>query len=591
MKKANNVEVNEKMDKKQIAKRNKSMRKEYTATFYHKNKWSFSAALITLAIGSALEVALAYILQELLDAANGSDTSELIDILILSGIFFVVFMIIQLLQKDTKFAFVKKAMRQYKSKAFEEITKKNISTFATEKTGSYISALTNDAISIENNYVHGIFGILSMFVLFFGALGMMFWYNWSMTLVVIGLCLIPIAISILFGSKLAAQEQEISNHNEGFVAMVKDLLSGFTVIKSFKAEKESMTLFNERNDNLESIKCKRKKTEATINIVSGGAGFIVQIGVFLYGAYLSINGEITAGVVIAFVQLMNYVLQPIQRLPSLLANKKAAETLIDKFAAYSTNNADMSGKEVIDDIGSGISCENVTFGFDEGKEILKGIDMKFEKGKSYAIVGASGSGKSTLLNLFLGSYHNYEGKITFNDKELREIKGESLYDIVSIIQQNVFVFDSSIVENITMFKEFDKAKINDAIQRSGLSKLIEEKGEAYHCGENGSHLSGGERQRISIARSLLKDTSVLLVDEATAALDPETATNVSNAILDIEGLTRIIVTHKLDETLLRRFDEILVLRNGTIVENGAFDVLIGNKQYFYSLYNISSDAA
>ena len=159
--------------------------------------------------------------------------------------------------------------------------------------------------------------------------------------------------------------------------------------------------------------------------------------------------------------------------------------------------------------------------------------------------------------------------------------------IISVVQQNVFIFNASIRDNITMFASFPKAEVDRAIALSGLSKLIEERGEDYRCGENGSGLSGGERQRISIARSLLKKAQVLLVDEATAALDAQTAYQVSSAILDLPELTSIVVTHSLDEALLKRYDCILTLKNGRIAEAGSFPELMEKKGYFYSLYTVS----
>lgn len=156
-----------------------------------------------------------------------------------------------------------------------------------------------------------------------------------------------------------------------------------------------------------------------------------------------------------------------------------------------------------------------------------------------ALVGASGSGKSTLLNLMMAAQSEYQGTITYDDTNLREIRSEALYEMVSVIQQNVFVFNASIRDNITMFSEFPCEEVDRAIALSGLSQLIAERGEAYLCGENGSGLSGGEKQRISIARSLLKKSQVLLVDEATAALDAQTAYQVFQAILQLQGITRI----------------------------------------------------
>ena len=235
----------------------------------------------------------------------------------------------------------------------------------------------------------------------------------------------------------------------------------------------------------------------------------------------------------------------------------------------------------------GISVDHLSFGYEEEKPVLQDVSFHFEVGKSYAIVGSSGSGKSTLLNLLMASHDGYNGSIRYDETELQQIHSESLYEMVSVVQQNVFIFNASIRDNITMFSDFPNEEVDRAIKLSGLSKLIAERGEDYLCGENGSGLSGGEKQRISIARSLLKRSRVLLVDEATAALDAQTAFQVSNAILDLDELTRIVVTHALDEALLKRYDCVLTLRNGKIAESGTFDALMEKKGYFYSLFTIS----
>ena len=166
-------------------------------------------------------------------------------------------------------------------------------------------------------------------------------------------------------------------------------------------------------------------------------------------------------------------------------------------------------------------------------------------------------------------------------------KRQALYQRVSLIEQEVFVFDASLRDNITLFQPFPKEAVDQAIERSGLTELLTRRGEDYRCGENGCSLSGGERQRVSIARSLLRSPSVLLLDEATAALDPETAYRITDRILNLEGMTRIVVTHRLEEALLRRYDGILVLKDGALVEAGTFDQLIRQRKYFYSLYTIS----
>lgn len=569
----------------------KEKRKEYIKAFYYKNHMTFIITIMSVIVTGLLDVMLAMLLQKVMDAAVDGSFAELIHTIWVTLAFLVLLFLSLMTLRWAKFKFIRNGMCQYKNKVFEDITKKNISSFLSENTGSYISVLTNDATSIETNYLTGILNIVECIFMFTSAIVLMLWYSWSMTLVVIILSILPLLLAFLTGNRLAEKEKQVSCENESFVGMVKDLLGGFTVIKSFRAEGQVMKQFINRNHSLEDTKCKRKREEQLISIFSMVLGFAAQMGIFVYGAYLSISGLITAGVVIAFVQLMNHVLNPIRQLPPLLANLKAAMALIDKMAQYTQSNVDTDGTDVIDDVGRGIEFADVHFAYDGDHEVLKGVSQTFEKGKSYAIVGASGSGKSTMLNLLLGSSPKYKGSIRIDGRELRNIKKDCLYDVISIIQQNVFIFDSSIEENISMYKSFEEEEIKDAIRRSGLENLIQEKGRDYHCGENGANLSGGERQRISIARCLLRKSSVLLMDEATAALDPETASKVTNAILDIEGLTRIIITHKLEENILRRFDEIVVVKNGTIVERGSFQKLLENRQYFYSLFNVEMPPA
>ena len=183
---------------------------------------------------------------------------------------------------------------------------------------------------------------------------------------------------------------------------------------------------------------------------------------------------------------------------------------------------------------------------------------------------------------------DYSGAIHWDNTDLRDCCSDSLFEQVSSIQQNVFVFNASINDNITMFSDFPKEKVNEAITKANLKELIQERGDDYMCGENGNGLSGGEKQRISIARSLLRKSSVLLADEITAALDAQTAHRVSSDILDLTGITRIVITHSLEESLMRRYDKILVMKDGRIEEEGTFDELMAKKAYFHALFTVSA---
>ena len=208
-------------------------------------------------------------------------------------------------------------------------------------------------------------------------------------------------------------------------------------------------------------------------------------------------------------------------------------------------------------------------------------------GKCYIIVGASGSGKSTLLKLIMRMLGSYKGEIFYDNTELREVSDDEIYKAIAYIQQETVIFNSSILDNITMYQEFSKDEIEKAVKQSGLTELVDQKGLHYECGENGSSLSGGERQRIAIARSLIRHTNVLLADEITAALDANTSFHVMSSIMELKDIARVLVLHDLDENILRQADEIITLKNGCIIEKGTFDELMEKKDYFYSLFTVS----
>ena len=563
--------------------------RSYVKQFYKGNIFPFVMAFsepIFSAIGALF---ISWLIQQLTDLIGGYNIGfTLKELVIISCVAICVFVFANLISYHSKPKFVSRGISQYKEYVFSEITKKKISVFSSENTATYISALTNDIQTIEQGYLWNIFIIFGNVLTFIGAICMMLWYSPLLTLVGMALSLLPLLASILSGNKMAMAEKQVSERNEAYTSTLKDCLSGFSVIKTFKAEKRMIGVFKDSINLLAKAQCKRHKMQILVEMFGGVAGIIAQLGVFLFGAYLALmDKSISAGTVIIFVQLMNYVLGPMGTIVSCIATQKAAKGLVEKVATALNVNVENAVESERKELTKEIEIKNLSFGYTAEKQVLKDIDCRFELGKKYAIVGASGSGKSTLLNLLMSAYQNYDGQINYDNTELREMSTENLYEIQSIIQQNVFVFNATIRENITMFREFPEDEINQAVKLSGLSALIEEKGEEYLCGENGSGLSGGEKQRISIARSLLKKSQVLLVDEATAALDPETARQVAKSILDIQGVTSIVVTHSLDEGLLRKYDGILVLKNGSIVEKGTFEELSEKKGYFHSLFTIS----
>lgn len=567
----------------------KPLGKQLRGQFFYKNIPIFCLAVFAALAAGSLNLILSWIIQQLMDTAAGeSGALSFRTLLLISAGFVLLCAGLSLLNYASQPRFLERAMRQYKDFAFKKLIGKSISSFRDESAADYLSALTNDAASIETNYLAQMLAMITKAVTFIGALLLMCRYSLLMTAIAAGLTVLPLIASLLTGNRLQAVESRVSERNGEFTAALSDCLAGFTVVKNFKAEREIFHLFAQSNKALEHEKFTGRRIKTLVGMIGAVTGIFAQLGVFIAGVYLSMKGgSMTPGAVVLFVNLMNFIISPIAELPGLLACRKAALGLVDKLAAALERSSSREGSETLNRLENGIRLENVSFAYEPGKTVLHGINAEFEAGRAYALVGGSGSGKSTLLNLLMAAETNYSGHILADGIELSDISTESLYGTMAAIQQNVFVFNASIKDNVSMFRDFPKTEMDEAIARAHLGALIRERGEDYLCGENGSGLSGGEKQRISIARSLLKKSSVLLADEVTAALDAQTAHRVSSDILDLQGITRIVVTHTLEESLLRRYDKIFVLRGGRIEEAGSFADLMANKGYFYALFTVA----
>ena len=567
----------------------KTLEKQLRAQFYRGNRGVFALAVFAALAGGTLNLIVTWLMQQLIDAASGAPGAlPLAALAEITGGFVVLCAVLFLLKYASEPRFIARAMRQYKELAFQKLTEKSIAAFRDESTAAYLSALTNDAASVEADYLAQQLTVITKTVTFFGALFMMLWYSPLLTAIAVGVTALPLAASLLTGGRLQAAEKQVSERNRDFTAALSDCLSGFAVVKTFKAEREIFQLFAKSNRALEQEKFSRRRLKVLIGMIGAVTGLVAQLGVFLAGAWLALSGSgLTAGMVILFVNLMNFMIGPVSELPALLAGRRAALGLIGKLADALEKDGSAGGSRMLSRLEHGIELRDVSFGYEEGKDVLHHVSARFEAGRAYAIVGGSGSGKSTLLNLLLAENTGYRGSVLLDGTELRELSPEALYGLMSVIHQNVFVFNASIRDNVSMFREFPQKALDEAIRRAHLRELLDARGADYLCGENGKGLSGGEKQRVSIARSLLKKSSVLLVDEATAALDVQTAHQVSSDILDLTGMTRIVVTHSLEEALLRRYDGIFVLKNGTLAESGSFDELMQRKGYFYALFTVA----
>lgn len=562
--------------------------KNYVKLFFKENKLVAFLSMIVFISLSMIYTAISWILQIIFDYMAGKGSYSLTTILLLVVSFMLAISLIFALKRSSYPRFLEKAMNQYKESVIKKLLQKSYSDFSLANSGTYLSVLTNDCERIQEKYLKKIFDFVQDVLMLVSSLALMIYYSPLLTVIALIISVLPMACSILTANGIATREEQVSKSNESYTALTKDVLNGVSVIKSFKAEQEVINRYQNQSMELEHTKNLREKTMTTVSALGTISSLATQLGVMLVGAWM-VNahvGVITAGMVLAFTNLMNGVLQPIASLPQMLGEMKGAKKLISKMADYMSNVKEDSG-EIIDDSVKNVVLRNVSYAYDADHKVLKNVNLTLQTGKSYAIVGPSGAGKSSLINLLMGYYKDYEGSVKLDNHELSNVSKSSLYDKTTLMQQSVFMFDASILDNITLFKPFSDVEVDRVIHLAGLDDLIAAKGKDYQCGENGSHLSGGEKQRIAIARSLLEKSEILLVDEATSALDNETSANVTQSILNLQGILRLVVTHRLDANSLKQYDEILVMKSGELIERGSFEELMNQKAYFYSLYTVS----
>lgn len=525
-------------------------------------KWLVMAGIAMLIL-SIYNIVISWLLQTIIDIVSGDSSMTILQVDIIAMITFLIFIAAYVIYRVARPKYLYQAMLCYKQKIFCKMIDKNLSSFRKENTSQYLSMYTNDAKMIEMYYFDSVLEMIDLTVSFVGALLLMLWYSPILTVFGLILSVLPIAASFPIANKMAEAERKVSDGNGEFVSIVRDILQGFPVIKSFQAEKEMKKNFFRENERMEHLKYQSRYIEESINLWGTAASVMMRLGIFLIGAWMSVSGYgVTPGIVLVFLQLMNYVISPIERIPSILAKRKAAIGLIEKMLVSVQINQEQMKENKIGMLKKGISLKDVSVSIGN-KNVLHHLNFEFEIGKKYAVVGSSGAGKSTLINTIMDGF--------------------------SPVQQSVFVFRDTIRNNITLFKEFDEEKVKKAADQAGLRELIDKRGLNDSCGENGNKLSGGERQRIAIVRALLRGSQVLLLDEATAALDNQTSYAVIDAVLSMKEMTEIIVTHRLEEKLLYQYDEILVMHAGEIVEKGTFQELMQKKGFFYSLYVVSKE--
>jgi ABC-type multidrug transport system fused ATPase/permease subunit len=560
----------------------------YMKKYFEQNKLLFVLTIGINIISSLGFVFIAILLQQLLDIVMAGNMDKFIRTIIFSLIYFVILGIFLFLQSLLEKKIICKIMSQIRSDSFQGIISYSIEDFSKNNSADYISSITNDVKILEDNFLIPLFAVIQYTVIFVSSLLIMIYFDLIVTLSVIAAIGIMFIVPSLIGGILEKQQNHFSEKLSEFTVSLKDILSGFEIIKSYSMKKYIINRFDKSNKDTINAKYSVDKLIALNEGLSSFLALMVQIVVLFLSAYFIITGRITVGVLLGMVQVSSNLANPLLMIFTNVPKIKSMQPIIKKLNDFSICAEDEIQKNNVHVFQECISAKELSFSYDRQNEVLHRINCTIEKGKKYVIVGKSGCGKTTLINLLSGYYTDYNGSIRYDGKQLNSLDTNDVLLLSSTIHQNVYMFDETIYDNICLHEDYSPETVAKAVKESGLSEFISElpDGLSYKVGENGTNLSGGQKQRIALARAMIRNKPILILDEGTSAVDMQTAYDIESKLLEMKNLTLITITHNIKKEILELYDKVIYMENGTIIGNDRYDELIRTSQEFSKYINL-----
>jgi len=474
-------------------------------------------------------------------------------------------------------------------KMFEHIQKLSFRFFDNNKTGHLIGRVTNDLNDIGEVAHHGPEDAFIAIMTLVGAFGMMAYIN--IELAVLTFAIIPFMawLTIKFGGKMTQTYRRLFSNVGNFNARIEENVGGIRVVQSFANEEHEKKLFAVDNHMFRETKLLAYKIMAKSISISYVMMRLITVFVMIMGAWFFIKGRIELGEFMAFLLLANIFFRPIEKINAVIESYPKGIAGFKRYVEVMDTEpdiADAKGAVAVHWLRGDIRFDNVTFGYEPGRNILRNIDLSIHPGETVAFVGPSGAGKTTICSLLPRFYDVNEGAITIDGIDIRQMKLESLRKHIGIVQQDVFLFGGTIKENIAYgdLKATDE-QIWEAARRASLEDMIAQLPDGIDTvvGERGVKLSGGQKQRLSIARMFLKNPSILILDEATSALDTATEAAIQKSLSELSvGRTTLVIAHRL--TTIRNADRIIVVNENGIVEKGNHQELMASGGVYSRLH-------
>lgn len=466
-------------------------------------------------------------------------------------------------------------------KLYEHVQKLSFRFFDNTKTGQIMSRMTNDLFDLGEMAHHGPEDLFIALMTLVGVFGIMFMVNWELALITFVAVPLLAWIIVYFNQKLNKAATTMFEQIAEVNARVEDSVQGIRVVKSFSNERFELDRFTENNRGFRRAKL---RSYLTISYTSASIYMLtrlIMVIVLVFGAWYTYQNRLTPGELVGFLLYVNIFMKPIEKINALLELYPRGMAGFRRYCELMDTEPDV--KDAPDAIDAGrlrgdIAFEDVTFGYENHAHVLKNINLNIRAGQTVALVGPSGAGKSTLTSLIPRFYEIDAGAVTIDGTDIRRMTQQSLRAQIGIVQQDVFLFNGTIRENIAYGRlGATEEEIRDAARKANLEQMLKSLPEGLDTfiGERGLKLSGGQRQRLSIARIFLKNPPILILDEATSALDTETEQQIQQALEELShNRTTLIIAHRL--ATIRHADRIVVVTEEGIEEDGTHEALIAN---------------
>lgn len=524
-----------------------------------KNNGLFFLASISLVLFGAVNVILAFCLKITVDAAIAKDLAAFGEALLLTLCTAVLDFGMGVLSRLALQQYVKRRLVQAKARRFEQFLRDaagdetDIAAFSTDVDLLYANNYLNKGMLVYY-FAQFILSVTSIVIL-----------SWKVSIVVLLTMFMPLIVPLIMQKRLQKSTASYTEGMNGYLSFVQDVMNGVQEIRTYGVFKFFSNSHRKLNNQAETLRLKNKLLIYLSNIISTFISTLSFIATIAICGYLTITGEVTMGTLIAVIQLINSIVGPVGNISSAVGEISATKVLASKYETFSEMAAEAGARP---SAVSRIEVENLSYSYREQQYVLKDINLIFERGKKYAVLGESGSGKSTLAKLLAGLLDGYSGNITLFDPDGNSIHRTPPDRLVQYVAQEPYLFKLSAIDNVYFGDKENEESMITRMGRLGISDLFNDPSALL---SNRDRISGGQKQRLVIARALYHNPDVLILDEPTANLDYETSINTINYVSDSDCGILIVITHNADAQFLNQFDEVITLAEGTAVPKGGLN--------------------